>query len=376
MCNISTAGGQPDVKVSALRKSNDILKRMIASRLLHHLLLGVTLISGAASAVELGEITLHSRIGEALRAEIPVSTGGNPPDPACFSLAPLPGADFPVITGGRIRVVHVGQGYRLIIIGSKVIEEPVIAINLRAGCGLALQREYVLLPGPPLAPPTNNIEIATSGAPRQAESRQPARYSQLTDSASNNFSSDDFSEPPPAKPKVKRRTKKAAAKPKAPLPPDTLAGLGSGHDKIVLGAALDELLPPSAGEPLSPAYEINERVLKMETTLHLLNQEVEKLNTALNLGAESRAMREKLQDMQARQATSDIMPSAQAAQSPATARSRTNHDGWLELLFGLLLGGTVSAGVAHLVSRRQEKSRAFAAHRQTEQAAETGSHLN
>ena len=146
MCNISTAGGQPDVKVSALRKSNDILKRMIASRLLHHLLLGVTLISGAASAVELGEITLHSRIGETLRAEIPVSTGGNPPDPACFSLAPLPGADFPVITGGRIRVVHVGQGYRLIIIGSKVIEEPVIAINLRAGCGLALQREYVLLP--------------------------------------------------------------------------------------------------------------------------------------------------------------------------------------------------------------------------------------
>jgi hypothetical protein len=54
-----------------------------------------------------------------------------------------------------------------------------------------------------------------------------------------------------------------------------------------------------------------------------------------------------------------MMPSAQAAQSVAPARRRAGHDGWLELLFGLLLGGTVSAGVAHLVSRRQDSLRTF-----------------
>jgi hypothetical protein len=43
---------------------------------------------------------------------------------------------------------------------------------------------------------------------------------------------------------------------------------------------------------------MNERILKMETTLHLLNQEVDKLSTALSLGAESRAMRDQLHDLQ------------------------------------------------------------------------------
>lgn len=332
---------------------------MIVSRPLHHLLLSLTLISSAASAVGLGEIKLHSRIGEPFRAEVPVITGGASLDSGCFSLAPLPASDIPVITNGRMRLIRVGQDYRLIISGNKVIDEPILAINLRAGCGLDLQREYVLLPGPPVLTPVSRNEVLTQGSARQSEPSPQWRENLVANNREHHFSSDDISEPP-AKPKPKRRAKQKVTKPVTPLPPDTLAGLASGRDRIVLGAALDDPPPPTAGAPLSSTYDMNERILKMETTLHLLNQEVDKLSTALSLGAESRAMRDQLHELQSRQsATSTMMPSAQAAQSVAPARRGAGHDGWLELLFGLLLGGTVSAGVAHLVSRRQDSLRTF-----------------
>lgn len=333
---------------------------MIASRLLRHVLLSATFISGAASAVGLGEITLHSRIGEPLRAEVPVLSGGEPLDATCFSLTPLPGADFPVITAARTRLIRIGQDYRLIITDSQAINEPVFAINLRAACGIDLQREYVLLPAPPLAPvaATNDVDLprrATAPAPREVP-----RYRAPPERLSENWATDsDAPIRPAAKPRPPRSPQSAAAKATAPLPRDTLAGIASGKDRIVLGAALDDLPPPGAGDALAPANALDERMLKMETTLHLLNEEVGKLSSALTLSAESRAMRQKLQDLQAQQAAPGIVPSAQAAPPQAQVRNESNHDGWLELLFGLLLGGSVSAGVAHLVSRRQDKARAF-----------------
>jgi hypothetical protein len=332
---------------------------MIASRLLRHLLLSATFISGAASAVGLGEITLHSRIGEPLRAEVPVLASGESLDAACFSLTPLPGADFPVITTGRIRLIRIGQDYRLIITGSKTIDEPVFAINVRAACGIDLQREYVLLPAPPLAPvaAANDVDLPGAAAPVP---REVPRYRAAPERFSESWSPDSDAPIKPAiKPRPPRNSQSAAAKVKAPLPRDTLAGIASGKDRIVLGSALDDLPPPGAGDALAPANALDERVLKMETTLHLLNEEVDKLSSALTLNAESRAMRQKLQDLQAQQAAPGIVPSAQAAPPQAPLRNENNHDGWLELLFGLLLGGSVSAGVAHLVSSRQDKARAF-----------------
>ncbi|UCV22139.1 type IV pilus assembly protein FimV [Ferribacterium limneticum] len=332
---------------------------MIVLRLLRHGLLSAAIFSGSASAVGLGEITLHSRIGEALRADIPVISGGESLNAACFSLGPVPGADFPVITAARTRLVRIGPDYRLILTGSKAIDEPVVVISLRAGCGMDLQREYVLLPAPPLST-ANDIEpplTVASPAPREMpRSRAPAeRFSER-------WAADSDAPPQPAaKPRPPRTAPNAATKPKKPLPRETLAGIASGKDRIILGAALDDLPPPGAGDPLVPVNELDERLLKMETTLHLLNQEVDKLSTAVTLGAESRAVREKLQDMQAQQATPGILPSVQAATPQAPARAKSNYDDWLELLFGLLLGGSVSAGVAHLVSRRHDKLHSFAA---------------
>lgn len=338
---------------------------MIASSRLHHLLLSLTLCSGAAGAVGFGEITLHSRIGEPLRAEVPVIAGGEAIDPNCFSLAPLPGADFPVITAGRTRLVRIGQDYRLIISGSKAIDEPVVAINLRAGCGLDLQREYVLLPAPPLAPTQtttgSDIDPPRTTSARQAQ-RQTQRYTRRYQPPTEETSSDNAwadsenAELPSPQPRV-ARAPRTAPKPKAPLPRDTLAAVNAGQDKLVLGTAQENLAQPGTPDPLAPVNELNERILKMETTLHLLNEEVDKLNSAVSLGAESRAVREKLQDMQSSQAA--LAVPVQAEPPPAPPRNSSIQNGWLELLLGLLLGGTVSAGVAHLVSRRQDKARPF-----------------
>lgn len=326
---------------------------MIASRLLRHGLLSAAIFSGTACAVGLGEITLHSRIGEALRADVPVLTGGETLDAACFSLGPVANADFPVITAARTRLVRISPDYRLIITGSKAIDEPVVIISLRAGCGLDLQRDYVLLPAPPQAATVNDIEPPSALAAPMP--RQVPRSRGSDEGFSETWAADgDSPKQPAAKPRHAR-----APKPKTPLARDTLADISSGKDRVVLGAALDGLLPPSPDDALALANELDERFLKMETTLHLLNQEVDKLSTAMSLGAESRAMREKLQDMQAQQATPGLLPSAQAAMEEAPRRAKSSHDGWLELLFGLLLGGSVSAGVAHLVSRQQDKARTF-----------------
>lgn len=316
----------------------------------------MAIISGTASAVGLGEINLHSRIGEALRADIPVIFGGESLDVACFTLGPIPGADLPVVTSARTRLVRIGQDYRLILTGSKAIDEPILLINLRAGCGMDVQREYVLLPAPPTS--VGDIEPPAEVAaplPRAVQPRRPQAERFSANATTDNASPDQ----PAAKPRQERAQPRATAKVKKPLARDTLAGMASNKDRVVLGAALDELPPPGAGDPLAPVNELDERLLKMETTLHLLNQEVDKLNTAVTLGAESRAVQEKLQDMQAQPATPGILPSVQTTATQAPTRSAASRDGWLELLIGLLLGGSVSAGVAHLVSRRHDKSRSF-----------------
>jgi pilus assembly protein FimV len=329
---------------------------MIASRLLRQGLLSAAIFSGAASAVGLGEINLHSRIGETLRADIPIISGGESLDAACFSLGPVANADLPVITSARTRLVRIGQDYRLILTNSKTIDEPIVLISLRADCGMDVHREYVLLPAPPPSAhdgePTGEV---AAPMPREVRPRR-ARAERLSE---NRMVDNESPDRPAAKPRQERAAPSAAPKAKKPLPRDTLAGVASNKDRLVLGAALDDLPPPNAGDPLAPINELDERLLKMETTLHLLNQEVDKLNTAVSLGAESRAMREKLQGMQAQQASPGPLPDIQATAPQAPARAAANNNGWLELLVGLLLGGSVSAGVAHLVSRRQDKSRSF-----------------
>ena len=61
--------------------------------------LGTMLVSGGASAVGFGDIVLLSRIGEPLRAEVPIlACSDESVDAACFSLANIRNSELPVIS--------------------------------------------------------------------------------------------------------------------------------------------------------------------------------------------------------------------------------------------------------------------------------------
>lgn len=322
---------------------------MIASRSLRTLSWCAALLSGQAVALGLGEINLQSRIGEPLRAEIQLLAAGERLDPGCFSLAAVPGSDLPVITAGRVELRRGSQGDHLLITGRAPVAEPVFMINVKVACNFDLQREYTLLPLPPEIPALGETVAAmTDPAPKKVRRARPSPPAEADGESSRN--------PPDTR---QAASEGATAMPPAARKPRPPVARPTDQDKLLLGAALDALPPPGAGDPLAPVNAIEERMLKMETTLHLITAQVDKLDAALALNAEARAMRQQLQDMQARQGAA-IQPLAEAAPPPAPpVRGDSSHDGWVELVLGILLGGSVSATVAHLVSRRQGNSRPF-----------------
>lgn len=373
--------------------------------------LGLALLSGPALAAGFGEIALLSRIGEPLRAEVDiVSSGKETIETACFSLAPIRESDLPVVTSARLQLIKDGQNYRLTITG-KPIAEPVFMLALRAGCGVELQRDFVLMPQAPIAPPISpalqpastiadnsatpvpgrrwragegdtleslaeslvpndlikqrRMLVALRRANPGLESSEPlaqgteVRIPELRKQAISeprhrsesgatlrpNRSNADRAEATPPEPQA------TPAKPKAPA---------RAPDRLVLSAAPDDLKPgEKASPPRGPLPEMEERMAKMEATLHLLNEEITKLNQALTLTTEALEVQQKLQAAQAavqqQQQTKVVEkePAPLAVPAPAGAPHPTD-DNWIELLLSAVAGGIISAVGAHLLVLRRK----------------------
>ncbi|UCV04480.1 FimV family protein [Dechloromonas denitrificans] len=372
------------------------------SRALHLSALSAALFSSVANAVGFGEITLHSRVGEPLRAEVPVLTrAGEEIDTVCFSLAPLPGSDLPVVTAARTRLVRNGANYRLLITGTRPIAEPVFMVGLRANCGADLQRDYVLMPAAPIMLAEVDRELPVAAAttsPRKtgnsrewrardgdtlagiAESQAPAsaaaqrRLLVAMLRANPDISPDaPLLEGTPVQiPKLRERmpTRRtadtepplapqnaAAGEAPAPRPKRTAPSAPSakpasgGTDRVILGTPPDDLKP---GEKATPASlsQMEERMLKLEMTLHLLDQEVDKLNNALALTTEALSAQHKLQAAQAAQTP----PAVPAAVATPAKPERSTQDNWLELLISALVGGGIAAGLAHILGRNRRSN--------------------
>lgn len=102
---------------------------------------------------------------------------------------------------------------------------------------------------------------------------------------------------------------------------------------------------------------MEERMLKLETTLNLLNQEADKLNNVLTLTTEALAVQNKLQNAQALQAETASAPAAIKAIAPRPVPAdRSSQNNWLELLLSALVGGGIAAGIAHLLARRATRN--------------------
>ncbi len=113
-----------------------------------------------ASALELGEVTVHSSLGQPLRASISYALGPNEAiADTCVSLQPAaPGAGLPSVDKGSMIVA---DGV-IAITGSTVVREPMMMLRVSIRCQYTpqLTREYLLFidpaepQGAPIAAPT------------------------------------------------------------------------------------------------------------------------------------------------------------------------------------------------------------------------------
>jgi pilus assembly protein FimV len=338
-------------------------------RLLRLTALSAALFSSYAGAVGFGEIILHSRIGEPLRADIPLHLSkGETIDGTCFTLDPIGNSELPVITKGSIKLIQDGGRSRLSISGGPVLE-PIFVIGLRAGCGADLRREFVLMPDEPI-----ELAMAATPAPVTAAPETRAKASNIAErDASGVYSNVEPAPSAPPAPKAKPKPKPASddipppprPKPRpAPKPPaeKKAAAPEAKTDRIVLGAPPTELRPgekATAAKGMAP--EAEQRIVQLESTLSLLNEEVDRLNKALALTAETLAAQQKLQAAQAALQQQNTAAPAPVASVPGPVPAAAPADSpaggnWLELLLSALAGGAIAAGLARIFAGQRQRN--------------------
>lgn len=283
------------------------------------------LFSVSASAASLGEITLHSAIGQPLRATIKVSLGDNEEiERACFVVAPPGDPELPALSPAQVALKYDSERLLLTLSSTTPINDPIVALSINMGCGQSLRRDYTLMPDPP-----------------------PSR------SGNGNFSTPIVqTSETDAKPAKARRKRQGSGNSNVPQggTRNPIAALEvRGHDRVRLGPEPSELAQGElAIAPRSELGEMEDRLLKLETTLTSLNREVDALGAALSITAEQTALSNKLRAAQASQA--GFAPPSD--NDGATGKNLAN---WLELLLSALIGGTITSSIALWLSRRQSR---------------------
>ena len=321
-------------------------------------------------AASLGEIQLYSRIGEPLRAEVPITAGKNETiDTACFTLGSSKEGDFPVISKARLKLLRDDAGFRLQIQGSAPVSDPIFMLIVRAGCGFEIQREFVLMPNAP-----SELTAANTAAremPVPAKEFPPLGSEHTSESFDEKAvspapkASGARKTPPPQKTSEKPESRRPVAAAPAPIPAPTAAparkpaataasethyekplATGKPGDKLLLGSAPEDIQPANRAVK-SPSQDVQSRIQKLEETLQLLNAEIETLDKALEITTKTIAAQKSLQQAQAvLQAQSQIPPPAASAPS--------NSGNWLEIILSALLGGGIAAGVALFLGKKRE----------------------
>lgn len=358
--------------------------------------LSAALIPGSANAIGFGEMALHSRIGEPLRAEVPViANAGENVDGACFSVSKVPHTDLPTVTAIKIRLIQRDHRYYLELVGAQSIAEPIFMVGLQTSCGHQLFREFTLMPEAPLAlsgaasatppaPPQQAkkprllrevrakfgqtlADIAVQEAPNDAEEQQrlaTAMQRANPDIAPNQPIPEGTSIRLPRRPQaapIPRVTKNAVTsrlakstpaprKTPAPIPaPISPPPASVKSDRLILGSAPAEAVPQLKSSSFPDAQtEAKERISKLETTLQTLKEEMAKMDSALQLATESLIAQQRLQMAESRAAKA--IASATLTAVPQADTSNGSH--WLELILSALLGGGISAALIHLFTRR------------------------
>lgn len=308
------------------------------TRLLRLVALSAALAPNLAGAIGFGDILLHSRIGEALLAEVPLHGDDDElPDASCFSVKPPPASEFPGITTATIKVVRHGGNAHLLITNNAPILEPIIVLGLRAGCRLNLEHQYVLMPQAPLAQPDPGIDTAPPDKARKPDAARNPRQGELTGN--------------PAKGLQQAIAGQEEARPTPSKKPSARAA--KTGDRLLLEVPSDNAGVAEKDNPhASRLSKMRVRVEKLEHSLALLNRELDSMHAIMSESVELLDAPVKLQLAQ----SIEPQPQTQAAprQPPMVQSTNPESSHWHELLISALLGGGISVGVAHLLARRRE----------------------
>lgn len=129
--------------------------------------------AGYAAALGLGEISMHSYLGQALHATVPLVDTTPRVQADCFSLGSGAGSIAPPLRA-RLNIEQSGGQTVLHIRTTQPVHDPVAQFVVVSDCEARLQREYVVLLDPPaLAEPDGRIEVplaapVAESVPRQA----------------------------------------------------------------------------------------------------------------------------------------------------------------------------------------------------------------
>ena len=112
----------------------------------------IVLCSADVAALELGELSVRSPLGARFQGEVRLIDDGGEwrPSDTCFRLgaSDAGGGEMPTLFRGRLHVERRGNQSSLIIISDQLINEPLLEINLYAGCGVEAVRRYTVMISP------------------------------------------------------------------------------------------------------------------------------------------------------------------------------------------------------------------------------------
>ena len=246
--------------------------------------LGVVLAGTAlgSSALNLGRARGAAWIGQPLEIQVPVQLDAGQTDGAlCAEVDVFHGDSRQDANRIQLQTEPTGQAdtYNLKITSSVLIDEPVVTIYLRAGCGQKSSRKYVLLadfPSDAIAPQSR---VVPPVAPPQVPTVIPTAESAPDLSASNRSVTALASTPPAQKEVVNKAPKPLPAKEtppkeiaKAPVkeaPPPKKEASTKPVAKAEKPAVPAPAQPKPVGKPrlrLDPVETLTERVKTLEAT--------------------------------------------------------------------------------------------------------------
>lgn len=285
--------------------------------------------TGTAQGATLGKMTVLSTLGSRFEAVVEMASGASDEkrmQAECFRLAPTGEGDLPTLRNARLTVEESAGRRHLRISSEQTINEPLLQVNVRVGCGAETGRNYVLL----IDPANRRAQPATLARPQTRDRQLPA--SAL---ATVPLATPAAAEGPPGRPSaavatVATAVAGASAPPREPSRRTTASGragdrlLLSGEDEVVKALPGDEhplrLSTRLSTELLGKSNESQRAMLRIE--YQLLSALHTQAAQQLAIAQQIRQLEGTLEALHRKNATQPLpLPAAVAAAPTGAANS-------------------------------------------------------